>query len=115
LSLSISGEIVPSRVHAVLGESASVWSLKVPSPNNDIVRYRAHVAEFRMFARQAFHAIKVAHGDRLPLHVFPALPVSFAVELGRVHMPKADLAMSVYDEMNGRFVHTFTLGRDLEA
>ena len=115
LSLSISGEIVPSRVHAVLGESASIWSLRVPNPNNDLVRCRAHVAEFRMFARQAFHAIKVAHGDRVPLHVFPALPVSFAVELGRVHMPKADLAMTMYDEMGGQFVPTFTLAREFEV
>jgi hypothetical protein len=116
LSLSVSGEIVPSRVHAVLGQSASVWSLNVPNPNNDLVRCRAHLAEFRMFARQALHAIKTAHGSGQPLHVFPALPVSLAVELGRVWMPKADLALSVYDEMNGRFVPTFTLGpRNQEA
>jgi hypothetical protein len=30
-------------------------------------------------------------------------------------MSKADLAMSVYDEMNGQFVPTFILGRELEA
>lgn len=116
LSLSISGEISHSRVHAVLGDSASIWSLGVPAPNNDLVRCRAHLAEFRMFARQAFHAIKTAHGSGQPLHVFPALPVSLAVELGRVRMPKADLAIRVYDEMNGHFVPTFTLGpRNLEA
>jgi hypothetical protein len=36
------------------------------------------------------------------LHVFPAMPVSLAVELGRVRMPKADLPWLLYDQMNAR-------------
>jgi hypothetical protein len=110
LVLSISGEIAPTRVNAVLGDAASIWTLTVPTPSNDIVRCRSHLAEFRTIARQAFNAIKAAHGASQPLQVFPAMPVSLAVELGRVWMPKADLAMSIFDQMEGRFVSTFTLG-----
>jgi hypothetical protein len=110
LVLSVSARISHTRVHAVLGDSVSIWTLAVPAPGNDIVRSRAHLAEFRTIARQAFNAIKAAHGASQPLHVFSAMPVSFAVELGRVWMPKADLAMSIFDEMNRRFVPTFTLG-----
>lgn len=110
LVLSVSAEIAVARVNAVLGDDVSVWTLSVPVPNNDIVRCRAHLAEFRTTARQAFNAIKAAHGARQPLHVFPAMPVSLAVELGRVWMPKADLAMCIFDQMNGGFVPTLTLG-----
>lgn len=110
LVLSLSGEIAPTRVRAVLGDAASIWTLTVPTPNNDVVRCRAHLSEFRTIARHVFNAIKATHGARQPLQVFPAMPVSLAVELGRVWMPKADLAMSIFDQMEGRFVPTFTLG-----
>jgi hypothetical protein len=110
LVLSISGEIADCRVRAALGDHARVWSLRVRAPNNDIVRCRAHLAEFRAVARAALNAIKTAHGTTQPLHIFPALPVSMAIELGRVRTPKADLPMRVYDEMNGAFVSTLHLG-----
>ena len=32
------------------------------------------------------------------INLFPALPVSAAVEVGRVWMPKADLPLIVYDQ-----------------
>jgi len=34
----------------------------------------------------------------LIISIFPALPVSAAVEVGRVWMPKADLPLQVYDQ-----------------
>ena len=37
-------------------------------------------------------------GQDTPLHVFPVLPVSATVEVGRVAMPKADLPMVVHDQ-----------------
>ena len=32
------------------------------------------------------------------LHVFPAMPIATAIELGRVWMPKADMPLIIYDE-----------------
>lgn len=110
LVLSISAEIAPCRVHSVLGDATSIWTITVPRPNNDAVRCRKHLAEFREVARLAFREIKSAHGARQALHIFPAMPVSLAVEFGRTWMPKADLAMRVFDEMEGRFVPVLTLG-----
>ena len=42
--------------------------------------------------------IKVRHGQDVLLHVFPAVPVSIAVEVGRVWMPKVDLPLCIYDQ-----------------
>ena len=42
--------------------------------------------------------IKALHGQDAVLHVFPAVPVSIAVEIGRVWMPKADLPLCIYDQ-----------------
>ena len=48
--------------------------------------------------RIAFDRIKAKHGQDAKLHIFPAMPVSAAIELGRVWMPKADLPMIIYDQ-----------------
>lgn len=41
--------------------------------------------------------IKKTHGNNTKIHLFPAIPVSVAVELGRAYMPKADLPIVIYD------------------
>ena len=58
--------------------------------------------EFRRLVRAAFDGIKAAHGEVATIAVFPALPVSAAVEVGRVWMPKADLPLFVYDQNRAR-------------
>jgi hypothetical protein len=59
---------------------------------------RASLSAFRRVVRQAFDRIKAQHGEHAVIHVFPAVPVSAAVEFGRVWMPKADLPMVIYDQ-----------------
>ena len=55
--------------------------------------------------------IKAAHGQDSMLHLFPAVPVSIAVEIGRVWMPKADLPLRIYDQnpRTGGFSMTFDI------
>jgi hypothetical protein len=55
--------------------------------------------------------IKAVHGDDAILHVFPAVPVSVALEMGRVRMPKADLKMIIYDQNRtlGGFVQAIAI------
>ena len=48
--------------------------------------------------RHAFDQIKARHGEDAIIHVFPAMPVSAAIEVGRVWMPKADLPLVIYDQ-----------------
>lgn len=44
--------------------------------------------------------IKEKHGQQTALHIFPAMPVACAVELGRIRMPKADMPWFIYDQNN---------------
>ncbi len=111
LSLSISADIAPSRIYDVL-EGAAVWTVSVPGPHNDIVKSREDLARFRTLMRQTFNAIKLRHGENGCVHVFPAMPASLAVELGRVWMPKADLPMLLYDQnrKSGGFLPAIQIG-----
>jgi hypothetical protein len=67
---------------------------------------------FRQTMRLIMDQIKSIHGESSVIHVFPATPVSIAIELGRIWMPKADLPYILYDQNNkiGGFVHAIRIG-----
>ena len=97
LVFSLSGTVTDDRIQAVL-PGASIWRISVDSPHNDFVRSLQQTEDFRRCLRSTLDIIKIAHDQAPELHIFPAMPVSLAVEVGRVRMPKADLPMVIYDE-----------------
>jgi SMODS-associated and fused to various effectors sensor domain len=101
LKVGLSATVVDDRITNVLGNDVSIWSLTSDAPNNDVMRYPEDLAEFRRLVRKLYDSIKAAHGENGLIHVFPAIPVSTAVEMGRVWMPKADLPLLIYDQRPG--------------
>jgi hypothetical protein len=111
LVLSLSATISDERVKAVLGNDVTIWNVSVAIPNNDFLKSRRQAQQFRQQMRRLMDRIKIRHGEQAILHVFPAVPVALAVELGRIVMPKADLPLRIYDEnkkLDG-FVHALDL------
>jgi len=102
LVLALSATVTPDRVTSILGHDASVWRLTTPTPHNDLVTSRDQVSELRRLLRTLLDRVKAVHGQTTPVHIFPAIPVSVAVELGRVRMPKADSPWKLYDQVNAR-------------
>jgi len=112
LVFALSATITDDRITDVLGVDVAIWSIEGESPHNDIMKRPADLAEFRRLVRSTFNLIKAQHGERVVINVFPAMPVSAAVEVGRVWMPKADLPLVIYDQnrtLQG-FVRTLTIG-----
>jgi hypothetical protein len=111
LKLGVSATITDDRIERVLGEDTAIWSLCAEAPHNDIVRCPEDQVAYRKALRLLFDAIKGRHGDTVPIHVFPALPASLAVETGRVWMPKADPELRIYDQQREKgFVPALTIG-----
>lgn len=102
LIFSLSAKIARERVEADLGSNISVWELTVPDYHNDFLRSEAQLSMFRKSVRQILAQIKEAHPEAEELPIFPAMPVSCAIELGRVRMPKADIPWILYDQNNKR-------------
>lgn len=112
LKLGVSATITDDRIEHVVGNDAAIWSLCAEAPHNDIVRSPEDQAAYRTALRRLFDAIKARHGDRVVVHVFPALPASLAVETGRVWMPKADPELRIYDQQrDSGFVYALTVGQ----
>lgn len=111
LKFELSATITDDRIKNTLGEECSIWSITHSSPNNDYLKSRLHLQDFRRIARKALDQIKARHGEDVIIHVFPAMPVSTAIELGRVWMPKADLPMIIYDQnrRKGGFIKTLKI------
>ena len=111
LNISLSATIDNSRIEQVLGENTSIWKLTIPQPHNDFMRSASQLQQFRNEFRTLMDKIKSKHGHDTTLHIFPAVPISVAIEIGRTWMPKADMAMVLYDEIKERngFVKAFNL------
>lgn len=112
LVLSLSATVTADRIESVLGKECAIWQVRIREPHNDFVKSREQLAQFRACLRPLFDQIKAAHGQKALLHVFPAMPVSLAIEFGRVRMPKADMPWCIYDQLNsqGGFVPALTIG-----
>jgi hypothetical protein len=111
LVFSLSATITHDRIRRVLGDNVSVWEVTISStPNNDFLKTEELLSDFRRIVRNAFDKIKLNHGST-ELHIFPAMPVSASVELGRVWMPKVDMPMTIYDANKAKndFYKTMTI------
>jgi len=117
LILSMSDHVAHDRVSRVIPEKASIWEITVDFPNNDFMQAKQQLSLFRRRVRELIVEIKLAHGKATPLHIFPVMPVSCAVELGRIRMPKAEMPWLIYDhDMEAQeFVRAIELRGDIHA
>lgn len=111
LVLGLSAEITSDRITGVLDADAAIWRVTVAEPHNDLLQTEAQLAQWRKTLRRLIVEIEAAHGHTTQLHVFPALPVAAAIEVGRVRMPKANMPWLVYDQNNqlGGFVPAISI------
>jgi len=111
INLSLSANIDNSRITSTIGRDVAIWELTIDKPNNDFLKSREQLQAFRQCFRRLLNDIKIKCGETSKIYLFPAAPVSIAVEIGRVWMPKADLPIKIYDQnskANG-FVYTFEI------
>jgi hypothetical protein len=106
LALSLSQKIDPRKIVEVIGEDIPLWTVTISEPNNEFLRNRKQLEEFRILFKKILSEIKYNHGDTTIIHVFPTVPVSVAIEIGRARLPKVDLPMIIYDynKKRGGFV-----------
>jgi len=117
LIVSLSDHVSYERITRVIGEDASIWEITLEHPHNDFMQAKQQLSLFRKRLRSLIVDIKRVHGEAAPLHVFPVMPVSCAIEFGRARMPKADMPWVIYDhDMDTQeFVKAIELKGDLHA
>lgn len=112
LVICISDNINDTRIQSVITNS-DVWKITVENPNMNIIKNRNMVDDFSLVMMKAFATIKEKYGIDKPIHIFPAMPVSLAIQLGRVWMPKANNSLVIYDQNytteDKKFIKTITI------
>ena len=98
LNISLSATINNDRITSVLGSECSIYTLTIDEPFNDFLKSKKQLKDFSIEVRKILNHIKSKYNAQTPLHVFPAMPIATAIELGRVWMPKADMPLNLYDE-----------------
>jgi SMODS-associated and fused to various effectors sensor domain len=106
LAVSLSGEVDSQAVHAAV-PGLNIVRLGVPRPTPELVEDADDVRHFRSKFTALMADIRNQGYRRV--HVFPAMPLSLAVEFGRQLLPKADPAMGVWDYQERAFVPTLEL------
>lgn len=111
LIISLSATITEDRIVSVMGEDVSIWTLTINNPDNDFLKSKQQLSDFRKIFRKLLNDIKYHHGQNNEIHIFPTAPVAINVEIGRVWMPKADLPMKIYDQnyKKGGFEYALTI------
>ena len=109
--LSISGRVHPSEVHEALGDGMPDYELTISNPSRTAIRSKEQLELFRHEWRSLLTRIREDHGPSCEVHLFPAVPNSVAVEIGRTVLPKIEPTLHVYDCDHdlGGFHHRLTL------
>jgi len=107
VALSISAEVSRAAIDAAL-PGTPVVNFRVPNSRPTVVEDAEDIRHFR--SQFTSFLAEVRNNGYRRVHLFPAMPLSLAVELGRQILPKADPWMVVWDFQDGaKFVRTLEL------
>ena len=101
--LSLSGKIPSERYENLVSENFSVYEITIEGPSPHFLKSRKQLEGFSHTYRKLLNDIQAVHGDFCKISIIPAVPVSIAVECGRVLLPKSDpeIFACEYDDRNG--------------
>lgn len=110
LIFAISGTEIIERVQKQMGEEYSYWIFTCAHPDNDMMRTKSQLAEFHKLLRTTINEINTIAADK-SIKIFPAMPISCAIELGRTRLPKTDNPWEMYDKptFDSEYVKTITI------
>ncbi|MFJ9447820.1 SAVED domain-containing protein [Kitasatospora sp. NPDC101235] len=110
--VNVSGTIVRHEVPAELAvlRRYEIGPVGVPA-HPDILRQQASLQSLETTLRGFLASLETGAKNLRRLHVLPAVPMSAAVTLGRVHHPQVHPELVIYERLAGRYVATLEVGR----
>lgn len=116
LKLSISGSITDERIYKALpNKELDIWEFTVQNPDPDILKTKENLYEFKQSIRRLLEEIKSHYKEGTILKIFPAMPISACIELGRLYLPKADMPLDIYNQesIDSGFKYAISIKGDL--
>lgn len=101
LNISISGNISEERIKKVMGEDVDIIKIESNIKDVNVIKGKKEKELYRKEIRSTLEKIKDKYGEDVKINVFPAMPISLAVETGRCWLQKIHPKLVIYDEKNG--------------
>lgn len=115
LTVNLSGTIKIEELPASIDKSYWIYSIEPIAPDKptrELISNPAALSNFYRTAQQFITGIEKDHGKINNISLFPAVPVSAAVALGRILMPNVSPAWKVFDrDENGKFFEALEVRR----
>lgn len=112
LMLSLSGSIRHEEVRkAVEWDNATVVEIKTNhNPSDDYLRNKRQLDKFVCCYQKLKEELRNLKNSNVLIHIFAAIPVSVAVEIGRHRNPAFDLPFIIYNYNQGIYERAITIG-----
>jgi len=108
LIISLSNDIQDERVLKI-DKYHTIYKIKAETLGVDCIKSPHDLSEFWHVYQQVMDQILNEHGGECQIHLFSAMPVSAAFEVGRRYMPNVYPKVTIFEEDNG-FFETIQLG-----
>lgn len=95
LILSISDVVSQDRYVNLLTEDCSVYHISADNPSPHFLKSKEKLARYSEVYRKTLNTIQNTHGSNCKIYIIPAVPVSVAVESGRILLPTKDPDMFI--------------------
>lgn len=108
LNLSLSGTIRQEEINLIFDKPYSYYKITISKPDPNFLKSKNQLDFFKAEIRTLLRKIRETHGHDCEIYLFPAIPLSIAVSIGCILLPKIDPKIHVYENNNG-FSYALTI------
>lgn len=108
INLSLSNPIHNTEIENFMGVKYPIYMLSIAHPHRDFLQAKEQLELFCNEWYKLLSRILSTHGGDCEIHLFPAVPNSIAVEIGR-SLLKIDPPIIIYDRYDGDFKRAFSV------
>jgi hypothetical protein len=90
LILAISDSIERDKYENLISDTCSIYQISIPEPSPHFLKSKRQLEVFSYEYRKLLNQIQARHGKDCKIYILSAVPVSVAVESGRVILPTKD-------------------------
>lgn len=104
LKLAISDTLNSDKYPNLTGKGESIYQITVKEPSPHFLKTKMQLEIFSYEYRRLLNTVQAKHGTTCKIFILPAIPVSMAIECGRVILPTKDpeiYACEYYKDYNG--------------
>lgn len=111
LKLAISDTIGIDKYDKLVSDNCSIYQITIADPSPHFLNSKKQLEIFSYEYRKLLNQIQAEHGKKCKIIILPAVPVSIAIECGRIILPTKDPSIYVceYDGDKGEFQNVLTL------